>query len=78
MQAQILKLLDQLKDHLNMALLLITHDLGVVRKWLIVCVMTDGNLVEQATTGELFSNLSTSTPAINCRGTEWRTSPCEP
>ena len=33
-QAQILKLLDQLKDHLNMALL-ITHDLGCSEKWLI-------------------------------------------
>ena len=56
-QAQILKLLDELKDRLNMSLLLITHDLGVVRKMADrVCVMTDGNLVEQATTGELFSN----------------------
>ena len=46
-QAQILRLLDELKERLNMALLLITHDLGVVRKMADrVCVMSDGNLVE--------------------------------
>lgn len=56
-QAQILKLLDELKDRLNMALLLITHDLGVVRKMADrVCVMTDGHMVEQGSSESIFSN----------------------
>ena len=56
-QAQILNLLDELKDRLNMALLLITHDLGVVRKMADrVCVMTAGKMVEQATTDTIFSD----------------------
>ena len=54
-QAQILKLLDQLKDHLNMALLLITHDLGWSKMADRVCVMTDGNL-GTSYHRELFSN----------------------
>ena len=54
-QAQILTLLDDLKERLNMALLLITHDLGVVRKMADrVCVMTDGNLVEQGPSEQIF------------------------
>ena len=45
-QAQILALLGALKERLNMALLLITHDLGVVRKMADrVCVMTQGEIV---------------------------------
>ena len=56
-QAQILSLLDELKERLNMALLLITHDLGVVRKMSDrVCVMSDGNLVEKGLTEEIFTN----------------------
>ena len=56
-QAQILKLLHELKDRLNMALLLITHDLGVVRKMADrVCVMSAGNMVEQASTESIFSS----------------------
>ena len=56
-QAQILSLLDELKERLNMALLLITHDLGVVRKMSDrVCVMSDGNLVEKGVTEEIFTN----------------------
>jgi len=47
-QAQILELLADLKDRLGMALLLITHDLGVVRKMADrVNVMNDGEIVEQ-------------------------------
>jgi microcin C transport system ATP-binding protein len=54
-QAQILTLLIDLKDRLNMALLLITHDLGVVRKMADrVCVMTDGEIVEQAPSETVF------------------------
>jgi len=47
-QAQILKLLKELQAELGMALLLITHDLGIVRKVADrVCVMTQGRIVEQ-------------------------------
>ena len=54
-QAQILELLDDLKRRLDMALLLITHDLGVVRKMADrVCVMTEGSLVEHGPTSQIF------------------------
>ena len=47
-QAQILDLLQQLKTRHKMAVLLITHDLGVARKMADhVCVMWQGRLVEQ-------------------------------
>jgi microcin C transport system ATP-binding protein len=56
-QAQILGLLNELKSRLNMSLLLITHDLDVVRKMADrVCVMTQGELVEQGDAGEIFAN----------------------
>ena len=56
-QAQILTLLDELKSTLNMSMLLITHDLDVVRKMADrVCVMTDGELVEQGDTEEIYTN----------------------
>ena len=49
-QAQILKLLHELQAELGMALLLITHDLNIVRKMAReVAVMQDGEIVEQAT-----------------------------
>jgi microcin C transport system ATP-binding protein len=55
-QAQILKLLKDLQQRLGMALLLITHDLGIVRKVADkVCVMKQGEIVEQAPAGQLFS-----------------------
>ncbi len=45
-QAQILKLLDDLKRRRNMAVLFITHDLGIVRRFAErVCVMTNGAVV---------------------------------
>ena len=48
-QAQILTLLKDLQKKLGMALLLITHDLGIVRKMADrVCVMQKGEMVEQA------------------------------
>ena len=47
-QAQILKLLKTLQARYGMALLFITHDLGIVRKMADrVCVMTQGRIVEQ-------------------------------
>lgn len=54
-QAQILALLKQLQQDLGMALILITHDLGVVRKMAdIIHVMKDGEVVEQGGTDEVF------------------------
>lgn len=56
-QAQILELLERLQEKLGMAILLITHDLGVVRKVADrVCVMTQGEIVEKGNATELFSN----------------------
>ena len=55
-QAQILELLRDLKDRLNMALLLITHDLTIVEKMADhVCVMQKGEIVEQKNTAPLFT-----------------------
>ncbi|CAO3401574.1 ABC transporter ATP-binding protein [Azospirillum palustre] len=54
-QAQILALLKDLQSRFGMALLLITHDLGVVRKMADrVCVMNQGEIVEQAKVDDLF------------------------
>ncbi len=56
-QAQILELLQALKGRLGMAMLLITHDLGVVAGSADrVAVMYGGQIVEQAATRELFRN----------------------
>ncbi len=56
-QAQILKLLKDLQQRLGMALLLITHDLGIVRRMADrVCVMTEGEIVEQGPTETIFES----------------------
>jgi peptide/nickel transport system ATP-binding protein len=56
-QAQILELMDELKEEFNCGVVLITHDLGVVsdvsEK---VMVMYAGRSVEQGTRGEVFGN----------------------
>ena len=55
-QAQILTLLKDLQRKLGMALLLITHDLGIVRKMADkVCVMKHGEIVEQGSAPAIFS-----------------------
>src|SRR5580693_3183355 len=57
-QAQILALLDDLKARLGMALLLITHDLGVIAGHADrVNVMYAGRLVETASTPDLFARM---------------------
>jgi microcin C transport system ATP-binding protein len=56
-QAQILTLLKEIQTRTGMALLFITHDLGIVRKIADrVCVMTQGKIVEQGATAEIFAN----------------------
>src|SRR6185437_6054221 len=55
-QAQILKLLRDLQQRFGMALLLITHDLGIVRKMADqVLVMTKGEVVESGIVAEVFA-----------------------
>jgi len=55
-QAQILKLLADLQKQTGLALLFITHDLGIVRKFARrVCVMTAGHIVEQGPTERIFT-----------------------
>ena len=55
-QAQILKLLKDLQAEFGMALLLITHDLGIVRHMAdTVCVMQKGKVVEQGPAKVLFA-----------------------
>ena len=55
-QAQILELMKELRERLGMAILLITHDLGVVAEMVDeVAVMYAGRIVERAATRELFS-----------------------
>jgi ABC-type dipeptide/oligopeptide/nickel transport system ATPase component len=54
-QAQILELLKELQSELGMAMLLITHDLGIVRKMAErVYVMKDGEIVEQGPMEKVF------------------------
>jgi len=56
-QAQILDLLNQLKSEMGMAVMLITHDLGVVADTAArVVVMYAGRVVEEAPVLELFKN----------------------
>jgi microcin C transport system ATP-binding protein len=54
-EAQILKLLRDLQARFGMALLLITHDLAIVRKMAArVSVMSQGEIVEAGSTAEIF------------------------
>jgi microcin C transport system ATP-binding protein len=56
-QAQILTLLKDLQARLGMALLLITHDLTIVRKMADrVAVMTQGEIVERGSIAEIFTS----------------------
>jgi oligopeptide/dipeptide ABC transporter ATP-binding protein len=57
-QAQILALLKRLQQVHQMSLLLITHDLGVVRAMADrVCVMYAGQVVEESAVGDFFSHV---------------------
>ena len=80
-QAQILELLERLQRELGMAIMLITHDLGVVAGTADrVLVMYAGEVVERAATGELFARplhpyaegLMASVPRIDTRVSQVR------
>jgi microcin C transport system ATP-binding protein len=56
-QAQILKLLKNLQEKMGMAILLITHDLTIVKRVSDhVCVMNKGQMVECGKTADVFAN----------------------
>ncbi len=56
-QAQILELMKELKEKLNTAIMLITHDLGVVAEMAdYIIVMYAGRVVEEANVFDLFEN----------------------
>ncbi len=56
-QAQILELINRLKEELEMAVIIITHDLGVVAGMADrITVMYAGRVVEEGPTKELFAN----------------------
>lgn len=56
-QAQILELMMELKDKLGMAIMMITHDLGVVASMCDhIAVMYAGNIVEYGTADDIFYN----------------------
>jgi oligopeptide/dipeptide ABC transporter ATP-binding protein len=57
-QAQILDLLDDLRERLGMAIMLITHDMGVIAgRADRVLVMYAGKIIETSTTSELFHRM---------------------
>ena len=83
-QAQILDMMGELKDRLGTALVMITHDLGVVAKTCDdVAVMYAGRIVEHGTLEEVFNHtkhpytegLFNSLPSISDRRAELRPIP---
>ena len=57
-QAQILNLIDELRQRLSMAVVLITHDMGVIAgRTDRVVVMYAGKIAEEAETGQLFQRI---------------------
>ena len=58
-QAQILRLMKNLQQETGASIMLITHDLGVIRQMSDdVIVMYCGQIVESGTVGQIFSNMS--------------------
>jgi microcin C transport system ATP-binding protein len=56
-QAQILKLLAEIRARLGMSMLFITHDLGIVRRIAdVICVMNKGRIVEQGPVAQVFAS----------------------
>ena len=77
-QAQILRLFNDLKTKINGSILLITHDLGVIAEMAdYVVVMYAGRIIEQGTASEIFHNpchpytqgLQKSKPTMKSDGT---------
>jgi len=55
-QAQILKLLSEIRTRMGMSMLFITHDLGIVRRIAdTVCVMNNGKIVEKGPVEQVFT-----------------------
>ncbi|MTI14657.1 ABC transporter ATP-binding protein [Sansalvadorimonas verongulae] len=55
-EQQVLQLIQRLQRKYQMAVLFITHDLGIVKRYCDkVCVMADGAIIEQAPTNLIFS-----------------------
>ena len=86
-QAQILDLLDSLQQRLGMALLLITHDLGVVAEQADeVVILYAGRIVERASVFDIFARplhpytrgLLDSLPKLGARGERLRAIPGSP
>ena len=64
-QAQILELMQNLQKEMGMAIIMITHDLGVVAQMCDeVIVMYAGSICEQGTADEIFYNPVTSIPRV--------------
>ncbi|HEY7774744.1 MAG TPA: dipeptide ABC transporter ATP-binding protein, partial [Marinagarivorans sp.] len=58
-QKQILDLIQDLKQQLNMGVMLISHDLGVVKRYSdTIAVMRDGEVVEQGAASDIFKSPS--------------------
>ena len=56
-QAQIIELLEDLQKEFGMAVLMITHDLNMVKRFADhVCVLKDGKIVEKNNVNDLFTN----------------------
>ena len=86
-QAQILDLIKKMQKELGMAVILISHDLGVVSGFCSrVMVMYAGRVMESAHTPDLFYNtkhpytrgLQSSIPALQMKGKELHTIPGQP
>ena len=78
-QAQILELMQELREKLGMSIIMITHDLGVVASMCEkIAVMYAGHIVEYGTADEIFYNpsheytkgLINSIPKLNVEETE--------
>jgi oligopeptide transport system ATP-binding protein len=86
-QAQILELIEKGQQELGMAMVLITHDIGVVARYCDrVLIMYAGRIVESARTSEIFyapkhpynQALQRSIPALHARGEKLHAIPGAP
>ena len=72
-QAQILQLLDEIRESMNLSMLFITHDLRVAAQ---VCdrlaVMRYGEIVETGATGEIFKKPPTQLYARSTGSSAWK------